>query len=98
MTVLRAIVLMTVLLTMVAGGSFVVLAGQVPPLARVGNVWNGKNHEPSPGVVEGRESAKGVVPPPAQQQQETQTVETQANQLTRKAQQGEAMPSASLGR
>lgn len=49
--------------------------------ARIGNVWDGQRHEPTPGVVNSEEKSAGVAPPAAQQNQQADQLQQQSNQL-----------------
>ena len=55
-------------------------AAQTPP-ARIGNVYDGTAHQPTPGAVQPNEQAAGVAPPPAQQKKEDDTVRQLDKQL-----------------
>lgn len=56
-------------------------AAQQGPPARIGNVWGGARHEPTPGSVVPRESAAGVRPGQPQVTRENDDVERLYHQL-----------------
>ncbi len=66
------------------------LAAGTPVLAqapaRNGNVWNGRSHEPDPGLVQQNEQSAGVALSPGQRQQENAVVEQEAKKLLQRAQ------------
>ena len=64
-----------------AGASVAPVTAPVTAPARIANVFNGKNHEPSPAVVEDREKAVGVAPPPSQRANESDAVQQEASRL-----------------
>ena len=75
--ILRSVILWSGLACMLGGTG---AAAQTPP-ARIGNVYDGTAHQPTPGVVHQNEHAAGVAPPPAQQKREADTVRQIDRQL-----------------
>jgi len=54
--------------------------------SRNGDVWDGRDHEPVPGVVHREERAAGIAPSTAQQRHENAVVEHEASKLISKSQ------------
>ena len=75
----RITMLAAVLATMASGTALA--QTQVP--TRVGNIWNGRDHEPVPGDVMRKEQATGIAPSPQHQQANTDEVETLYQDLMR---------------
>ncbi len=69
-------------LTLAVGDATSVHAqGQQPPPSRIGNVWDGRAHEPNPAVVDAHERAAGIAASPEARRQADDTVEQLFRQL-----------------
>ena len=60
-------------------------AGAGAPPARIGNVWNGKSHQPT-AAVKGREAEAGVAAPDQQKAQQNRQLDRMGQKLIDKAQ------------
>jgi hypothetical protein len=62
-----------VMATLAAWPAFAQIAG--PPPARIGNVWDGRDHEPNPAAVASNLKSLGYAPKPARERVVTDEVE-----------------------
>lgn len=66
------------------------------PPARIGNIYDGTAHEPSPGAVRAGESAAGVLPPASVAKGENSAIQQLDKQVQRNSTPSNAAPAESL--